>query len=63
MGVPTRIFVVLMTETKKLVVDTVLVREAHTVVGVLLLIPVPAQVPIQVSHNTQFSTKNVWSMH
>ena len=52
MGVSTRIFVVLMTETKKLVVDTVLVREAHTVVGVQLLIPVHATVPMEITHDS-----------
>ncbi len=37
---------------KKLVVDTVLVREAHTVVGVQLLVPVHATVPMEITHDS-----------
>ena len=52
MDVTTRIFAVLMTEIKKLVVDTALVREAHTVVGVQLLVPVHATVPMEITHDS-----------
>ena len=58
MGVPTRIFVVLMTETKKLVADIALIWEDHTVVGVLIFLPVYAKAPVETTHNSQVSKKN-----
>lgn len=51
-----------MTETKKLVVDTALIREDHTVVGILILLPVLVEVLVETTHNSQLSKKNVWPM-
>lgn len=43
---------------KKLVVDIALIWEDHTVVGVLIFLPVYAKAPVETTHNSQVSKKN-----